>query len=77
MIAEFGKKSDVTEFNLTDIVIFKSTIISEVLSTIKDKLHILTGRIKKMSCRQDPIHQNLHLMKMQSYLEGGNLNREG
>lgn len=74
MIAEFGKKSDVTEFNLTDIVIFKSTIISEVLSTIKEKLHILTGRIKKMSCRQDPIH---HLMKMQSYLEGGNLNREG
>lgn len=77
MIAEFRKKSDETEFNLTDMVMFKSTIISDVLSTNKEKLHILTGRIKKMSCRQDPIHQNLHLMKMQSYLEGWNLNREG
>lgn len=72
MIAEFGKKSDMIEFNLTDMVIFKSTIISEVLSTIKEKLHILTGKIKKMFCRKDPIHQNLHLMKMQSYLKGGN-----
>lgn len=73
MIVEFGKKSDVIEFNLTDMVMFKSTIISEVLSTIKEKLHILIGRLQKMFCRQDPVHQNLHLMKMQSYLEGENL----
>lgn len=71
MIAEFRKKSDETEFNLTDMVMFKSTIISDVLSTIKEKLHILTGRIKMMSCRQDPIHQNLHLMKMQSIWKDG------
>lgn len=55
MIAEFRKKSDETEFNLTGMVMFKSTIISDV-STIKEKLHILTGRIKKdvLQTRSNP-----------------------
>lgn len=35
MVAEFGKKSDVIEFNFTDMVIFKSTIISEFLAPLK------------------------------------------
>lgn len=67
MIAEFRKKSDETEFNLTDMVMFKLTLISDVLSTIKEKLHILTGRIKKdvLQTRpnppKSPPHENAKL----------------